>query len=375
MKKAGIITHYYKSLNYGGSLQAYALCKILQEMGFEAEQISYDMFGPDAPKGITHLLKDILKSIKREITHFPQEQGWRKRRKKFYDFQDTVPHSTRVYHKENIGESTDCYDLFITGSDQVWNLQWYHPAFFLDFVPEGEKKIAYAASLGKTMLNEKEQEIFRQHLRDYRAISVREADAVEMVSSCTLVPVVHTLDPTMLLTVGQWDEICAERIVSEPYIFCFLLGDGVQERQVVRDFAQKTGLKIVFLPHFPCTFRRADEGFADIPLYDISPAEFISLIKYADYICTDSFHATVFSNLYKKSYFVFDRNAAKNMHSRILSLLELFGSEERFLNQVHQMNGDYMMNLKEIDYDSAEKAVENARTASIAFLQNNLRNE
>ncbi len=370
--KIGIITHYYRNLNYGGSLQSYALCKVLRDMGWDAEQICYDMQAPDAPKSLSRRMKETAKRLKRELLHPKAETGWRVRKNKFFSFQESIPHSKDVYHKGTIHQAAEQYDAFVTGSDQVWNTKWYHPAFFLDFVPQGKKKIAYAASLGKTETDEECRRIFEKHLNDFHAISVREADAVDMVAACTAAPVVQTLDPTMLLTAEQWDELCTDRMVKAKYVFCFFLGDGEKERQAAAAFAAKEGLKIVTLPHFPCKLRAADQHFGDIPLYNISPADFLSLIKHAEHVFTDSFHATVFSGIYKKSVFVFDRNDAPKMHSRIVSLLSFYGCEERFLDSPEKRDYAYLHSLKDIAYSQAINVFDEERRASITFLKNSM---
>lgn len=372
MKKVGIITHYYKNLNYGGSLQAYALCRVLREMGFDAEQISYDMHFPPIPYAPVLRLKKVIKTAILGIRYLPWSFGWRKRKKSFYNFQEQIPHSVKIYNKDTIAEAKSCYDVFITGSDQVWNTQWYHSAFFLDFVSGDKKKIAYAASLGQTQLDEKSCGIFTRSLKDFNAVSVRELDAVDMISQYTSVPVVQTLDPTMLLSAQQWDEICSDPIVEGKYIFCFLLGDGQPERQAVRRFANEIGVKIVTLPHFPCSYRKNDQNFADIFLYDISPMQFISLIKYAEYVFTDSFHAAVFSNIYKKDYFVFERNNGKNMRSRIVSLLSFYNCEHRFLDRPEKLEFAYMQNAEKTNFTKVRDDLEEKRNASLAFLRNHM---
>ena len=259
--------------------------------------------------------------------------------------------------------------MFITGSDQVFNTDWYHPAFFLDFVPEGKKKIAYAASIGKYQLDDETRQIFEKSLKDFTAVSVRETDAVDMVRECTQVPVTNTLDPTMVLTAEQWDELCAEPVVKEPYVFCFLLGEGTNERVLAREYARKKGLKLVTLPHFPCRYLPQDAQYGDIPLYDISPAEFISLIKFAQVIFTDSFHATAFSSTYKKEYFVFERTGGRGMRSRVVSLTNLFACEEHFLCTPERMTVSYIENAKSIDYQKSNRQLELERQKSVEFLK------
>ena len=339
-------------------------------MGYEAQQICYDMMPVyQTQKGVIPSLKRRARAALNGIIRHQQIKNWKKRENAFYSFQQTIPHSSKVYNKDTIVQASEDYDLFITGSDQVLNTDWYHPAFFLEFVPDNKKKIAYAASIGKCELDDRTRQIFEKTLQSFTAISVRETDAADMIRECTEVPVTQTLDPTMVLTAEQWDELCAPPVVQEPYVFCFLLGEGIQERKLVQEYAAKKGCKLVTLPHFPCRYLPADNNFGDIMLYDISPAEFISLIKYAQVIFTDSFHATAFSSIYQKEYFVFERTGARSMRSRVVSLTNLFACEGHFLCMPEMMTVEYIDSIKPIEYDRMAEKLAMERQKSIEFLR------
>lgn len=369
MKKVGIITHYYKSMNYGALLQAYALQKVISQMDYEVEQICYDMTVAEKKRGELHTVKQILRKGYNNLKHYRQFSGWKKRCRAFRSFEQSIPHSGQVYDRHAIEKANDIYDAFVTGSDQVWNTDWYHPAFFLDFVVGNKKKIAYAASLGHSEMNGGMRQIFMDSMKDYTAISVRESDAIAMVGECTPISVVKVLDPTLLLTKEQWDEICTDRIVKDDYIFCFLLGDGVQERKLAEEFARKKNLKLVTLPHFPRRYRSVDQNFGDVYLYDVSPETFLSLIKYAQVVLTDSFHAAVFSSTYEKEYFAFERTGAKNMGSRLKSLTQMFECEERFLCTPEMMTTEYIKNVEPISYNRSKRKIEKEREDSLNFLK------
>ncbi|MBQ6831769.1 MAG: polysaccharide pyruvyl transferase family protein [Oscillospiraceae bacterium] len=369
MKKIGIITHYYHSLNYGGTLQAYALCRVLNDMGYTAEQICYDMTIPARMKSVSKRLTQALRKKCYALRHAWTNIGWKKRKAAFLNFQNAIPHSKQVYDRLTIRDFSEDYDIFITGSDQVWNTDWYHPAFFLDFVPAGKPKIAYAASLGMTELNDRQQKAFEHSLKDYTAISVREQDSVDMISMYAPCPVVHTADPSMLLTSQQWDQLCSARVVQEPYIFSFLLGTGEAARRLVREFANTNHIKVVSLPHFPQAYHKEDKNFADINLYDISPAQFVSLIKHAEYIFTDSFHAAVFSGIYQKEYFVLDRPGKQKMHVRLQNLMSLHGSHSHYLYDIDKLNPEMIGSIEKINYESSAENLNNWRTDSLTFLK------
>lgn len=380
LQKIGIITHYYNSKNYGGNLQAYALSRYLSEMDYDAEQMCYIWGRRPANPSLKHLAKVIKKYSIYMICRKTALKGinllfarkFRKRREIVQAFnQKDIPHGEIIYTKSNIQDSNR-YAAYITGSDQVWNLDWYEPAFFLDFVPFGKPKIAYAASIGHAELSEEQAGLFRSSLRNYMAISVREKDAVDLVSLLSPVPVEWTLDPVLLLNREQWDEICSDRLVQVPYLFCYFLGTNKQARKLAAAYGKKKCLKVVFLPYIHGSFRKCDFGFGDIRLYEVSPKDFISLIKHADYVFTDSFHATAFSEIYRTPYAVFRRDGTDSMSSRIYSVTSIFESGERFCDTDEKETLDYIENLPPMEQDRAFPLLESMREKSYRFLTDSL---
>lgn len=384
MKKVGIITHYYKSENYGGNLQAYALTTYLSQHGYQAEQISF-RGNFDVPKkkqkrdlrfwttlpfrAIKSLIIRGLKIVEESIHHVSQ-----RRMRAFSDFNDRViPHSSQVYTCDNIRNCVHEYDAFITGSDQVWNLKWYNPEFFLQFVPSEKKKIAYAASMAADHLTTEQKKIVENHLRDFDAISVREEEAVTLLSPLASVQIVQTLDPTLLLSGDDWDHICSERKISEEYLFCYFLSSNRKLRRLARSFAKKNHLKLVTIPHSGGWIKTSDIGFGDVRCFDASPEDFLSLIKYARYVFTDSFHAVAFSHIYQKQFFVFNRKKDEEMSSRISGITAIFGTEERFCYDADRANMQYIASLKEIDYNRKNSMFDEMLKNSVSFFIDSLK--
>ena len=389
MKKIGIITHYYKSINYGGNLQAYALCRCLNSSGYNAEQICFSV-RPIAKrekflkqKSIKGLLKLSVRLVQKILIEAPiaylkrledeKKQVSERRFRAFENFNNQLtPNSKIVYRFDNISDCLQNYSAFITGSDQVWNFAWYNPACFLDFVPSDKIKLSYAASIARDSLTEEQKDIFRKSLKDYKAISVREKSAEKLLEGLAPVSVQTVLDPTLLLTREEWDEVCAERVIEEDYVFCYFLGDNKKERRIAKQFAQKQGLNLVALPH-TAGIKLMDRNFGDERLYDASPEQFLSLIKHAKYVFTDSFHAVVFSNIYQKQYFVFHRSAKGEMSSRIVDITQMFGQTERFCAGKERESIAYVASLADIDYTKENPEFDRLKKDSIAFLENNLK--
>ena len=385
LKKIGIITFYYKSKNYGGNLQAYALAQVLIERGYDAEQISFPrIFTINKAKKRRQIFrKDFFKVCFRKffdiVNRFFASQENKKhhieerREKAFLTFnQKVIPHSEQVYNKETIAQSIEKYDVFITGSDQVWNFLGDTPSYLLDFVPSNKIKLSYAASIAKDSLTEEQKNMLRDSLKDYKAVSVREKSATQLLEGLSPVDVQVVLDPTLLLTSEDWDKVCADRVIHEKYLLCYFLGNNKRERKLAKRFAREKGLRLVAIPH-TAGIKLMDRKFGDERLYDVSPEQFLSLIKHAEYVFTDSFHAVVFSNIYQKQYFVFNRSKAGEMSSRIVDITELFHQEERFCAGKERENMQYITSLSDIDYTKNNEDFEKIKRYSIEFLEKNLK--
>lgn len=376
MKKIGILTFYYNVKNYGALLQAYALVSAIHNQGYNCEQVCVKITSNSEKCRKRHFkIKNIPKYIK---ALFPMiREKWfvyktENRNAAMRKFQHSIPHSEIVYNSNNLNESLKFYSSFITGSDQVWNLDRYRKEYFLGFVPENIYKFSYAASMPNVNITDEKKEIVKEHLESFDAISVREEETAEFLRNLTGKDVVQALDPTLLLDKSQWDDVCSDRMIDENYVFCYFLGESKKMRKEAKRFAKRVGCKIVTLPHL-LKLRSEDMFFAHVNLYDVSPEQFISLIKYAKYVITDSFHATVFSTLYKTKFFVFDRTDAGVMSSRITSLLSLTENEERFCFG-NRMNVDYMLKIKNKPVNETTEQFLKMKNRSIEFLKHNLLN-
>lgn len=357
-------------------MQAYALTHYIEKLGYSAEQVRFQKHNIVED----HLTLNILYSkIKRKADNMINQITAKRiykdielRNKAFESFEASIPHSEYIYTRENIIESITEYGMFITGSDQVWNLSWYNPEYFLNFVPNDIRKISYAASMPSSDISEEQRTIIHNHLIRLNAVSVREAKTADIVNDllgCDTAQLV--LDPTLLLDKSDWDKICSEKYIEGKYIFCYFLGKNKNMRKIAGKFAKKLNLRIVTMPHL-CGINYSDRHFGDIPIYDALPNDFISLIKNAEYVLTDSFHAAVFSNIYKVKYFVFSRNEFGNMNSRITTLLNLFKSQERFCTQKETANVKYLLKLSNRELPETTPEFDRMKKQSIEFLRKNL---
>lgn len=381
-KRIGIITHYFCSKNYGGNLQAYALCKVIQDIGYESEQICYKRW-EDPPMWhrnrnvafVGRVIKIIMGKCVRlaDILHFNVKLNIKIREQCVLAFnKNAIPHSKEAFSYRTIANANHNYDIFITGSDQVWHPQAVCRAFLLDFADKEKRKISYAASISVNELTEEQKKRYQQSLSDYFAVSVREQKAVEILQPLLPIAPKWVLDPTLLLSRKQWDEICADRIVPEKYLFCYFLGEDKRHRHVAVEYAKMHGLKIVTLPHLSGRFCKCDRNFGDEHLYNVSPSQYISLIKFADCVLTDSFHSTVFSLIYEREFFVFDRVSSNAMGSRLYSLTSLFELENRFCDTPEKTTIEYLQSTAPIDYTKEFLGFNNMKMVSKDFLKNSI---
>lgn len=344
MKTAGIVTIHMIN-NYGALEQTYALNKYLRLNGIDAKTIDFRTYRVKESYQLLYPVRSFM-DLARNAQVILYLKKLKKRNDRFHQFlKEFVPMTEGTYFSnEELEEAELGFDYYICGSDQIWNTycQNYDDAFILRFAKEKGGRFSYAASMGAEDINPSLQEKFAEELGQYKAISVRESSAVSVIGELSKQSVVHVVDPVFLLDADKWDEIATDNIVGKPYIFFyFVKGDIPGMRDYVRKLGSTMRLPIVVVN---CNLR--EMIYKNIKCYDAGPAEFISLIRNAEYVVTNSFHASAFSVIYRKKFMVF--NASENGASRINSLLNLCGITERQAGK----DSDVRKMLEDIDYDS-----------------------
>lgn len=361
MKRVGIITMYHNSENYGGILQAYALTKKINLLGGDAKQIDFDTCG----NRIFAKKNTLITSVKISIAKFLKllSVGKQKKSKTIKKFRDSIPH-TRTVNSDNIKGILNDFDVFITGSDQVWNPSAMCYEYLLSFVPPEKTKLSYAASISRDRLTLEEQQVFQQYLSTFSCVSVRESNDVPLLEQCVNQKVEWVLDPVFLLGKQDWDESADERLIRENYIFCYFLNDKNKNPALISDFAKKTNTVTVQIDGL----NRATGNVTDHAIKNVGPKQFLSLIKHADYIFTDSFHAMSFSFLFQKNFIVFPRNKERTMETRITSFLNLIGRNDLFFDG-RMADVSALTEVKAVDYTKEYTNFENKKTDSVNFLK------
>lgn len=347
-KKIAIIT-YHRSNNYGSVLQAYALSKYLNTQGARLNVIDYHSEKQDKLYKTFESVKGLM-SVARNIQTFFYLKSIKLRKKKFDEFLKNNFSLTKEYvNVSDISAENDNYDLFICGSDQIWNTSCddFSKAYTLDFVKDKSKCVSYAASIGKKFIKPEDEDFFYAQLKDFYKLSLREKDGVDEIKRITgRGDVSMVSDPVTLLDKNDWNELIKDvKALNKKYILAYFIGDV----PFMRDFVKRLA-KIKRLPIIVINKNLRDMLYRNKKRYGTGPKEFLALIKNAEYVVSDSFHATVFSIIFKKQFFTFAKTDQESAISRLNNFLSVLGLKNR-LNASD-------VNLQNIDYDN--KTIEEA---------------
>lgn len=386
MKKVGIVSCYFKD-NYGSMLQAYATQKILDNNNIPNETITIGG-NKDFKKGklkyyITQMFNFSFIKTKFGMIKFKFDKSINKKLKKnvairtnkYREFRKEFNMSVPTTTYEDLTKlAKENYSDVVVGSDQLWlPVNVVADYYTLNWVPDNINKISYSTSFGVSTIPKKYTELYKSFLKRINHLSVREDTGVKLVNSLSDKKAELVCDPTLLLTKKEWEEIATpKRIIKDKYILCYFLGKNIEHRKFAERLKKETGYKIVSLNHAD-EYVKYSDVYADITPYDIGPKEWINLIKNAEYVCTDSFHGTVFSLLFNKMFFDFRRYSEKNKNStnsRIDSLLKVAGvNKERILTGTENIKK--VLKYK-IDFKLVNKNLNKFRKQSKEWLLNTL---
>lgn len=376
MKKIGLIT-IHGILNYGSVLQTFATVQVLNSMKFQCEVIDYKYPSTYHYTNAQHYKQkkrreSILKKIIRKIGRVIIKENIEIKKRKFNSFLiKNLTFSKEFESIERLKNDPPEYDIYVTGSDQVWNPKYCHDdtTFLLDFVQTKAKKIAYGSSFGANSLSEEYKLLYRKFLNKYDYISVREDSGKSITKDLVNKEAVSVLDPTLLLSAEDWNKEAEQHMLyNEPYILCYLLGYSFDPfpyaYQLIKHLKRKLGMRSVFIggdSYF--ALRKGNKMFPNV-----GPREFISLFRDAKFVVTTSFHGTAFSINYSKPFYTIINNEP-SLDDRQLSLVKKLGANDRVLVK-GQPFGD-IINL-EMDYSRIKMNLDKERSKSISFLKTSL---
>ncbi|TKJ32450.1 MAG: hypothetical protein CEE38_23225 [Planctomycetes bacterium B3_Pla] len=257
------------------------------------------------------------------------------------------------------------YDAFVCGSDQIWSpYSTLDPAYFLCFANGSEiRRIAYAPSFGVSALPEELREMLRERISNIPHLSVREHQGRSIIKELTGRDAEVVLDPTLLLSATDWTAMTKSAQIKSPYILVYAFQNKPILSALVRDIRERIGLP---LPTVAVTTGPANglRG-VDTAIFDAGPQEFLGLLSQAACVCTDSFHGTGFSILFRKPFFTV---LPPLVGSRLSSLLERLELTSQLMTGTKDVPADPL----KLDFCRAEQLLDQEREKSLRFLRASL---
>lgn len=332
--------------NYGASLQAYALQHYLESLGHEVEIIDFnpwfhcDRYNPFwMPKNAIGRAAQIIKILPfMRYIWYPYKaykggmfKTWG-RKAAFDAFEKEYYHLTPIkyYSSEQLQKNPPRADVYVAGSDQIWNTfseNGKEPGYYLDFGKESIKRISYAASLASSTIKEEYKVFIKEKLARFNAISVREKTGAKLLADLGIDNISVVLDPVFLLDKSEWQQLSLKGnlygLSHESYVLVYdFLGNDNDLISFVKKYAEKKSLRIVSINDF------SERDYADININNAGPLEFLSLIDNAACVVASSFHATAFSVIFEKEFYTFNLKGHNNS-SRMLDFLSSIGLQDR----------------------------------------------
>ena len=369
-RKYGIVSYnmYCNFTNYGSALQTYALHKALNNLApNQVESVVVD-YCPDILKD-----KDVLNPLKNMWDSDEESKRMcelsmpaiRINNDKFNEFYKNNYRITEgKYTSENFNEilENENLDGFVCGSDTIWCIQefgGFDDGYFANYpAMKNTHSISYAASFGDAVFDKEQEQILKEKLQNYKAIAVRENNRIDFIRKNTNVLVERVVDPTLLLTGEDYADITTERIIEEPYILLYSRRYNKNMEKYADDMAEKLGCKVVEIS------LRATNASKHIMFYEAGVEEFLSLVKHAECVITNSFHGAIFSIQMHKEFYLFSR---EQCDTKIDELLEMLGLMDRKM-----ITGDETIR-KTIEYDKVEEILATRRESSKTYLRKALK--
>ena len=329
--KIGIIT-WFGGGNYGTNLQAIALQGYLRKLGYSVQLLNFEIEAPKKEK------LSFLQKIKRQPQKYAIKYALKKYKtqietryqKMKAEIQRNCVFTEKITSEQNYIDVCNKCDILICGSDQIWNPNWYHRFYYADYDQIQSRIISYAPSMGVNAIREEQADEIKRSLSRLSAVSVREKKGVALLKSLSLQEPAVVVDPTLLLDAKDWNAIFpTQKPCEEKYILSMFLTDNASHWRAAQIFAKSTGLKQIVIPYCGFSYFQNAEIKVDTGIQD-----FLNLIRGAEYILTDSFHVTVFSLIYRKQFYTFERfkeDAFSSQNERIRNILEIANVSDRLV--------------------------------------------
>lgn len=358
----GIIT-FHRQYNYGSALQAYAIQKVIEDLGYENKIVNYYYEREMAHYGIRW--RSGLKVAAFDILTYPLAYRRKKAYQSFVNSFFNMTEETRSI--TGVKKMTEGYDTLVCGSDQIWNMglvEGVNPIYFLRFATSNQKKVSYAPSIAVKGTIEQNREELKIALSDYSAISIRENSFTEELERITGRTVCSVLDPTLLLRAEAYDQLIKDYSLKLPkrYIFVYSIHHASLRilQRAAEKMAKEENAQIVYFNKYPILRSPYAKN-----IFTHDPRAFILAIKNASYVLSDSFHAGVFSVVYRTQ---FATKIMDDSRSRMDDFFNKFGIGNRYIKE------DFSR-LQDIDYGIVYQCWKSEKQKSLDYLITALREE
>ena len=340
-KRSGILT-LSSAENYGAVLQCHSLCKFLNDNFSETEIIDfvpqfivgrYPLVSVDKSSKSAYL-KSLIRAVL--LLPFKAKKRWR--------FQNFRKKKSKYSVQRYIGKMTsDSYDQYIVGSDQVFNMELtnYDQEYFLPRIPTG-KKTTYAASLGVSYLNERQSDCFTKGLQSFDPISIREKTGKDLIQDLFVDKnIEQMIDPVFLNSREYWTSLASKRMHSRKYILIYAFVEFDKAYSIAKSIDETLDILLI-----NDAFKKKKNDVKNV--MGVGPCEFLSLILNAEHIVTDSFHGTAFSIIFNKDFYAIPY---KGTESRFIDMLSILKLEDRIIEDVRDIK------KRVVDYNEVRELI------------------
>lgn len=362
VKTFGTVSYniYCNFTNYGSALQTWALNQAIQKLGYHSKLVDYCpeiLADKDPLNPFSNMWDKDEESRKMCELTLP---AIRENYKKFDSFYRTEFDKTKKYTSANFNDSVDEVDGYVCGSDTIFCTEefGFDDGYFANYdCMKNGYAIAYAASFGDPHFDDTTYPILNDRLQNFRALGIREKLMIPYVQKHTNVPVQKVLDPTLLLEAKEYADITQDKRTSrtaEKYLLLYSRRYNRAMEDYAISLAKQNGWQIIEI-----SLRATNAEKGHIMAYDAGVEEFLSLVKNAEFVVTNSFHGMIFSVQFQRDFVVFSRHQCD---TKINELLELFGLSDRMM-----LTGEEQ--YKAIDYKDVHQRISKEREKSLLFLK------
>lgn len=359
----------HRVLNYGSTLQAFALYKAIKGLGYDCEIIDYqypNLYHKDNNLEKRNLWYKLLFFILRVKT-FILYRG-KKQRKRFFSFwQEQINVSPYYASRSDIFQNPPLYDVYMTGSDQVWNPKCMKGdnVFFCSFI-SNVKKVSYASSFSASLIPESYKDSYIEGLSKYSYITVRERSGLNIIKELTNKEAKLVCDPTLLLKKDDYKDLANKSEIKhkEPYILVYSLTYAYnpypQMNKLIENIKKQLNIPVIYLH-----VNSIDHYHIGSSITSAGPNEFLNLFMNASFVITSSFHGTAFALCFEKPFYAIVPSDSSN-DSRILSLLENVGAKHRAIYTDQRLEERLLIDL---DFTEISKKMAEMRQISLDCLK------